>query len=71
MVASKYLDNTVFSDGTFRDDGIGRKRETERDTEHDAISVGQIPREVGVFTRIHAVCFPEEIADGDAGERSW
>ena len=65
MVTSKHLDNTVFGDGTFCDDGTGGKRETERDTEHDAISVGQIPREVGIFTRIRAVCFPEEVADGN------
>ena len=40
MVASKHLDDTVFGDGTFRNEGTGGERETERDTEHDAISVG-------------------------------
>ena len=69
MVASKHLDNTVFGHGAFSDDGTGGKRETERDTEHDVISVGQIPREVGIGTRIRAVCFPEEVADGDAREK--
>ena len=40
MVASKHLDDTVFGDGTFRNEGTGGERETERDTEHDAVSVG-------------------------------
>ena len=70
MATGKHLDNTVVGDGTFRDDSTGGKRDTERDTEHDAISVGQIPWEVGICTRIRAVCFPDEVADGNARERS-
>ena len=69
MAADKHIDNTVIGDGTFRDDSTGGKRDTERDTEYDTISVGQIPWEVRIDTRIRAVCFPKEVADGDAREK--